>query len=101
MAGKWWPEGSIQSPDCMKHVKKSVLLSYSAHEMYELVIAVADYPKFLPWCSRAEILEPADGQSRSDGMTARLHLAIAGMRQSFTTRNTHVVDRSVSLRLVD
>ena len=37
----------------MKHVKKSVLLPYSPHEMYELVIAVKDYPKFLPWCAGA------------------------------------------------
>ena len=80
----------------MKHVKKSVLLSYSAHEMYSLVVAVADYPKFLPWCSQADIVE-----RREDGMTAKLYLAIAGMRQAFTTRNTHVPDRSVSLRLVD
>ncbi len=80
----------------MKHVKKSVLLSYSAHEMYSLVIAVADYPKFLPWCSQVDVVE-----TREDGMTARIHLAIAGLRQAFTTRNAHVADRSVTLRLVD
>ncbi|MEO6408998.1 MAG: ubiquinone-binding protein, partial [Burkholderiaceae bacterium] len=31
----------------MNRVQKSVLLSYSAHEMYSLVTAVEDYPKFL------------------------------------------------------
>ena len=41
----------------MKHVKKSVLLWYSPHEMYALVTDVEDYPKFLPWCERAEVLE--------------------------------------------
>jgi ribosome-associated toxin RatA of RatAB toxin-antitoxin module len=80
----------------MKHVRKSVLLSYSAHEMYSLVTAVEDYPKFLPWCSRGEVLS-----SDESGMTARLHLAFAGLKQSFTTRNTHVLDRSVTLSLVD
>jgi ribosome-associated toxin RatA of RatAB toxin-antitoxin module len=34
----------------MKHVKKSVLLWYSPREMYDLVIAIEDYPVFLPWC---------------------------------------------------
>lgn len=80
----------------MKHVKKSVLLWYSAEEMYALVTAVADYPKFLPWCERAEVLE-----AREDGMTARLHLGYHGVRHAFTTRNAHVPGRSVVVTLVD
>ena len=80
----------------MKHVKKSVLLWYSPHEMYTLVTAVRDYPKFLPWCERAEVLD-----ERADGVTARLQLHYAGVRHAFTTRNTHVADRSVDVDLVD
>ncbi len=80
----------------MKHVHKSVLLWYSPHEMYELVTAVDDYPKFLPWCARSEVLE-----RRADGLTARLHLAYRGLRHAFTTRNVHTPDRRVVLSLVD
>ncbi|HET7794757.1 MAG TPA: type II toxin-antitoxin system RatA family toxin [Rhizobacter sp.] len=80
----------------MKHVKKSVLLSYSAAEMYALVTAVPDYPKFLPWCEKAEVVAQDDL-----GMTARLHLAYGGLRHAFTTRNTHVGDSSVLMSLVD
>lgn len=80
----------------MKHVKKSVLLWYSPHEMYSLVTGIPEYPRFLPWCERAEVLEQHDG-----GMTARLHLHYAGVRHAFTTRNTHVTDSSVEVDLVD
>ena len=80
----------------MKHVKKSVLLWYSPQEMYALVTAVQDYPRFLPWCERAELLERHD-----TGVTARLHLAYRGVRQAFTTRNEHVPDERVVLALVD
>ena len=80
----------------MKHVKKSVLLWYSPREMYELVTAVPDYPLFLPWCERGEVLERHEG-----GITARLHLAYAGVHHAFTTRNEHVRDRSVVIGLVD
>ena len=80
----------------MKHVKKSVLLSYSPHEMYALVTAVADYSAFLPWCERADVLE-----QRETGITARLHLNYLGVRHAFTTRNEHVPDASVVLALVD
>ncbi len=80
----------------MKHVRKSVLLWYSPHEIYRLVTDVEAYPAFLPWCARAEVLE-----RRDDGMTARLHLAYAGLHHAFTTRNTNVPDRSVHMALVD
>jgi ribosome-associated toxin RatA of RatAB toxin-antitoxin module len=80
----------------MKHVKKSVLLWYSAREMYSLVTAVEDYPQFLPWCAQAEVLERG-----GEGMKVRLTLAYAGIRHAFTTRNAHVADRSVLVGLVD
>lgn len=80
----------------MKHVQKSVLLWYSPREMYGLVTAVQDYPQFLPWCERAEVL-----QQHPDGVTARLHIAFAGVHQAFTTRNTHEEGRSLRMALVD
>ena len=80
----------------MKHVNKSVLLWYSPREMYALVTAVADYPKFLPWCERSEVLQQHD-----DGITARLHIGFAGVHHAFTTRNTHVDGSEVRIELVD
>ena len=80
----------------MKHVRKSVLLWYTPHEMYSLVTQVEDYPQFLPWCHSAQVLERHD-----DGLTAKLGLAYMGVKQSFTTRNLEIADDSVTLRLVD
>jgi ribosome-associated toxin RatA of RatAB toxin-antitoxin module len=80
----------------MKQVRKTVLLWYSPREMYELVTAVDTYPQFLPWCSRAELL-----QTHDDGVTARLGLAYMGVHHSFTTRNVQVAPESVMVKLVD
>ena len=80
----------------MKQVHKSVLLWYSPREMFDLVTDVAAYPSFLPWCQSAEVLERFD-----DGVVARLGLSYMGVRQSFTTRNRHIPDQAVQLRLVD
>jgi ribosome-associated toxin RatA of RatAB toxin-antitoxin module len=80
----------------MKTVQKSVLIWYSAAEMFALVTDVASYPQFLPWCDQAEVVE-----EDADGMTAKVGISFAGLSQSFTTRNTHVKDRKVSLKLVD
>jgi ribosome-associated toxin RatA of RatAB toxin-antitoxin module len=80
----------------MKTVHKSVLIWYSAAEMFALVTDVASYPQFLPWCDRASVQEDND-----EGMVARVGISIAGIRQSFTTRNRHEQDQQVSLKLVD
>ena len=80
----------------MKHVTKSVLLWYSPREMYDLVTGIEAYPSFLPWCERADVLDAANG-----AMTVRLHLAYAGLRHAFTTRNLQVPERSVVMQLVD
>jgi ribosome-associated toxin RatA of RatAB toxin-antitoxin module len=80
----------------MKHVNKTVLLWYSAHEMYQLVTAIEDYPRFLPWCDHAEVIE-----RHEDGVTARIGLAYAGVKHAFTTRNEHVSGRAVIVKLVD
>ncbi|MFZ2648796.1 MAG: type II toxin-antitoxin system RatA family toxin [Burkholderiaceae bacterium] len=80
----------------MKRVAKSVLLWYSPREMYTLVTGVPQYPQFLPWCERAEVV-----QEHPDGVTARLTLAYAGLHHAFTTRNRHTPDESVQVALVD
>ena len=80
----------------MKHVNKSVLLWYSPGEMYQLVTAIEDYPRFLPWCEHATVVERHD-----DGVTARIGLAYAGVKHAFTTRNKHVPGETVVVKLVD
>ena len=80
----------------MKTVHKSVLIWYSPAEMYALVVAVGEYPKFLPWCDHANVLA-----TDVAGMTAEIGISFGGIRQSFTTQNTHAEARQVILRLVD
>jgi len=79
----------------MKTVKKSVLIWYTAQEMFALVTDVDQYPKFLPWCDRARVVERDE-----HGMLAEIGISFAGIRQSFTTRNEHVPGRKVDVKLV-
>ena len=46
----------------MQEVVRSVIVPYSAQEMFALASDVANYQQFLPWCSGSEILERADGE---------------------------------------
>ena len=80
----------------MKTVTKSVLIWYSASEMYGLVTDVDQYPKFLPWCDRARVVSIEE-----NGMLAEIGIALGGIHQTFTTCNQHVSDRQVRMKLVN
>jgi len=73
----------------MKTIRKSVLIWYSAQEMFDLVTDPERYPQFLPWCSHARVIS-----RDAHGMVAELGLAFMGIKQSFTTRNEHITDPS-------
>ncbi|MDR2155652.1 MAG: type II toxin-antitoxin system RatA family toxin [Burkholderiaceae bacterium] len=78
----------------MKSVRKSVLIWYSAQEMYDLVVDVERYPDFLPWCNYGKVIEHTER-----GMTAEVGLAFKGVKQVFATRNEHTPGREVRLHL--
>jgi ribosome-associated toxin RatA of RatAB toxin-antitoxin module len=80
----------------MPLVEKSALVPYSAQQMYELVTNIDQYPEFLPWCSGAVVL-----QKTPDSVTAKLEISFKGIRQSFTTCNTHKSASVIDMRLVD
>ena len=80
----------------MKTVHKSVLIWFSAEEMFALVTDVAAYPEFLPWCDKTRIVS-----QDATGMVAEIGMALGGFHKSFTTRNLHNEGRQVKLSLID
>ena len=80
----------------MAAVHKSVLLGYSADQMFALVDRVEDYPKFLPWCGEVEVRE-----REGDRLVATLQINYHGVHQSFTTENINTRPFSMKMRLVD
>jgi len=78
----------------MQRVHRSVLVPYSAQQMFELVDDVERYPEFLPWCGGSKVLA-----KRADGKTARLDINYLGVTASFTTDNVNVPGKSIALAL--
>jgi ribosome-associated toxin RatA of RatAB toxin-antitoxin module len=76
-------------------VERSALVAHSAADMYRLVDDIESYPRFLPWCSGAEV-EHRDAH-RTVGT---LRLDFRGVRQQFTTENTGTPGESIAMRLV-
>lgn len=77
-----------------RQVSKSVLLPYSAAQMYALVEAIELYPEFLPWCSATTI------HHRSPQVTeATIEMDFKGIKQRFTTLNKNTPHSIIDLTL--
>lgn len=80
----------------MADVEKTVLIGYSAEQMYDLVTKVADYPDFLPWCGGVEIFEQTEAL-----LDAKIHIRYKGLHQYFHTRNTQHRPRQIDMAFAD
>ena len=79
----------------MREVKRSALTPYSPAQMFALVEDIERYPEFLPWVTRAELLERKDNE-----VIGRLEMHRAGVTEKFTTRNVLDPPREITLQLV-
>lgn len=78
----------------MAVIEKSVLIARTAQQMFDLVDAVEDYPKFLPWCGGTELL------TRTDSVTAaRLHINYHGIKAHFATENPKEAPHWMNIQL--
>ena len=80
----------------MRSVRKSVLVPYRAQQMFDLVERVEDYPKFLPWCGGARIL-----QQTTEETLARIDIDYHGVRTHFTTANRNQPPDRIVISLRD
>ena len=80
----------------MKKVEKNVLVLHSAKQMFDLVDKVEDYPNFLPWYSKTEVIERKDKE-----LKARLFMDYMGVRQSFATHNHNIPGSEIHMGLLE
>lgn len=80
----------------MAVVHKSVLLPFSADQMFALVNGIEDYPKFLPWCGGAQVRERSDNR-----VVATLTINFHGVRQTFTTANENTPPTAINMSLLE
>ncbi|ATF91366.1 Ribosome association toxin RatA [Cedecea neteri] len=80
----------------MPQISRTALVPYSAEQMYQLVNDVNSYPEFLPGCTGSRVIDASANQ-----MTAAVDVSKAGIRKTFTTRNTLTDNQSILMQLVD
>ena len=80
----------------MIEIRRSAIVPFTPGQMFDLVNDVEAYPKRFGWCDAATVIE-----READVLVARLDLKLAGLRQSFTTRNTMVRPESLTMKFVE
>jgi ribosome-associated toxin RatA of RatAB toxin-antitoxin module len=77
-------------------IRRSAIVPFTPAQMFDLVNDVEAYPKRFGWCDAAEVIEREDNV-----LVARLDLKFAGLKQSFTTRNTTDRPQSLAMKFVE
>ena len=80
----------------MKKISRSVLLNYSAQQMYDLVNDIEAYPEFLPWCGGVQILSQTEYDLKASILIAKM-----GIRQAFSTHNHLEPGKRIEMHLLD
>lgn len=80
----------------MHKIEKSAIVLHQKTTMFSLVDRVEDYPKFLPWCGKTEILYRDKNKT-----TASIEINFKGIKQTFTTENQKINEDVMKIKLVD
>ena len=80
----------------MHRVDRTILVSYSAEQMFDLVSDIARYPDYLPWCDSARVRPLEHGD-----LEAAITIDFRGVRSRFATRNRNTRPNTIYMELVD
>ena len=75
-------------------IRRSAIVRQTPEVMFDLVSEVEAYPRRFPWCAGSAVFDRDEA-----ALSARLDVRLAGITQSFTTRNTLV--RPQRLHMLD
>ena len=80
----------------MSRIDRSALVRVPSAQMFRLVDDVEAYPRRFNWCEASQLLFRSEFER-----VARLDVRMAGLRISFTTRNSLEPERRIGLQLVE
>ena len=80
----------------MQQIQRSALVNHSAEQMFDLVNDIEAYPRFMPGCRSARVLEATEGE-----LVGELQLGAAGVEQRLTTRNALERPHKIAMKLIE
>src|SRR5687767_8649473 len=67
----------------MPQKRIETISAYSIDQLYNMILDIESYPKFLPWCAAARIIKKEDEEILAD-----LVISFSGFREKYTSRIT-------------
>lgn len=80
----------------MPIIKQSVLVPYSAEQMYQLVNDYKKYPEFLSGCIGTNTISTGENQLQAELIIQKL-----GIHQRFSTSNTMIPNKCITMTLLE
>lgn len=80
----------------MPTISRSALVNYTPEQMFTLVDNVEDYPQFLPWCGKTEVLS-----RQGEVLDASITIAKGAVNKRFSTRNINDEYQKIEMSLLD
>lgn len=77
----------------MPYIKKTLLVPFSAQQMYTLINDIEAYPDYLPWCKTATIHTRAETQ-----LEATLCIGKGLVKQTISTINTMIPNTQIKMQ---
>lgn len=79
----------------MPRQTSSAIVPYTPRQMYDLVVDMESYPKFIPWCSHG-----ASHDVQEDRFIAEMTFHFKGFRETFRTLDRIIPGRQVRISLM-
>jgi len=80
----------------MIEVKKTIIVPYAPQTMFNLVADFANYSKYLPWCTRSEVISQQDNI-----VVGAIYLEYLKVKMHFVTRNINTPYEQILIELVE
>ncbi len=80
----------------MHEIKRSLLLPFNAHDLFNIIKQITEYPEFLPYLSKVEI-----HHQKLDTVIASMHLKHGSFEHCITTENQEISPLTLTFKLID
>ena len=80
----------------MKKIYKEEDINIDIQTIFNLINDIQSYPNYLPWCTDTKVVKESDNV-----ILGKIYISKSFIKWDFTTKNTVVQNRSISLEFVD
>jgi ribosome-associated toxin RatA of RatAB toxin-antitoxin module len=80
----------------MQKIYKEEEINVSMPIIFNLINNIEEYPKFLPWCKKTEVIKEAE-----NSQIGKIFISKSFINWSFSTKNIIDRNKSISLSLID